>query len=416
MVPKIIHYCWFGKGKKTELVIKCINSWKKYCSGYKIVEWNEDNFDIFSNNYVKEAYSVKQWAFVTDYVRLCVLYKYGGIYMDTDVEVMKSLDPFLNYKAFVGFSVDAKGIDTGTIGSIKYNTWIKILLDNYQNRHFIRPDGKLDQTTNNATITYLTQKYYKVQPIDRIQSLNDLTIFPFSYFCATDWRTGKSFVDLNTHAIHHLASSWQTDKILYLQRGIYFYQCKDYINAEYCLKNALTLTAKYNDEVSAFYKANIFTACSMLGDIYNLQGQKKEAIKYYIKFLNKRPYSGEVFTKFYTMIKMKPLEMKVNLLSKIYKEKDIGFLLNVINDIELYTYYKCTYKGDIGLWENITKNREAEKYTSVANNMANTLKKSYKSIIINTLKNKEDLSVDMCAILPKEYQMAFQHIKIKIDI
>lgn len=219
---------------------------------------------------------------------------------------------------------------------------------------------------------------------------------------------------MNTHAIHHLASSWQTDKILYLQRGIYFYQCKDYINAEYCLKNALTLTAKYNDEVSAFYKANIFTACSMLGDIYNLQGQKKEAIKYYIKFLNKRPYSGEVFTKFYTMIKMKPLEMKVNLLSKIYKEKDIGFLLNVINDIELYTYYKCTYKGDIGLRENITKNREAEKYTSVANNMANTLKKSYKSIIINTLKNKEDLSVDMCAILPKEYQMAYQSLKDKM--
>ncbi len=103
MIPKIIHYCWFGRGQKSEKIKACIASWKKYLPDYEIVEWNEDNFDLSSNLYVKQAYDSKKWAFVSDYVRLYALYHFGGIYMDTDVEVLKSLDEFLDAPSFTGF-------------------------------------------------------------------------------------------------------------------------------------------------------------------------------------------------------------------------------------------------------------------------------------------------------------------------
>ncbi|MEI3219550.1 MAG: glycosyltransferase [Lachnoclostridium sp.] len=100
MIPKVIHYCWFGRGKMPELANKCIESWKKYCPDYEIIEWNEDNFDINCCPYVKEAYESKRFAFVTDYVRLYAMYTQGGIYMDTDVEVLRNLDEFLIHQGF----------------------------------------------------------------------------------------------------------------------------------------------------------------------------------------------------------------------------------------------------------------------------------------------------------------------------
>ena len=108
MIPKIIHYCWFGGKPKPELAEKCIESWKKFCPDYEIVEWNEGNFNINSNLYVKQAYEAKKYAFVTDYVRLYALYTQGGIYMDTDVMVLKPLDEYLNHEAFSGFESKTK--------------------------------------------------------------------------------------------------------------------------------------------------------------------------------------------------------------------------------------------------------------------------------------------------------------------
>ena len=126
MIPKIIHYCWFGKNPLPDDARDCIESWKKNCPDYEIKEWNEENFDINTCAYVKEAYDKKKWAFITDFVRLKVLYDYGGIYMDTDVEVCKSLDPLLKWDAFSGFESD-NNIPTGTIGAIaKNDCWVYI--------------------------------------------------------------------------------------------------------------------------------------------------------------------------------------------------------------------------------------------------------------------------------------------------
>ena len=107
MIPKTIHYVWFGRNPKPDLAVKCINSWKKYCPDYEIIEWNEDNFNLDEAPlYVRQAYEAKKWAFVSDYVRLWAMTEFGGIYMDTDVEVLKPLDRFLQNEAFSGFEDD----------------------------------------------------------------------------------------------------------------------------------------------------------------------------------------------------------------------------------------------------------------------------------------------------------------------
>ena len=152
MIEKTIHYCWFGGKPKPKSAIKCINSWKKYCPDYKIVEWNENTFDLNSNAYVKEAYENKKWAFITDYVRLFAIYNFGGIYMDTDVEVLKPLDQFLDCDGFTGFESE-RNMVTGIMAGAKGSKMYKVLLDYYQDKHFVNPDGSLDLTTNTETIT-----------------------------------------------------------------------------------------------------------------------------------------------------------------------------------------------------------------------------------------------------------------------
>ena len=136
-IPKIIHYCWFGGNKKPALIKRCIRSWKKYCPDYKIVEWNENNFDIHCIPFCEQAYEAKKWAFVSDYARLKVLLDHGGIYMDTDVQIFKNLDCFLNNEAFSCFE-NATHIPTALMASAKGNRWMKMLLDDYDNRKFIR--------------------------------------------------------------------------------------------------------------------------------------------------------------------------------------------------------------------------------------------------------------------------------------
>ena len=206
MIPKIIHYCWFGEAKKSKLAEKCIKSWKKYCPDYKIIEWNESNFDITSNQYVQEAYTSKKWAFVTDYVRLWALYNYGGIYMDTDVEVLRKLDPFLEEKAFSGFETDVL-VPTGLMASEKKLPIIKILLDRYSNRQFLSSDGTMDMTTNVEEITNVLRNY-GLQLNGKKQIVMDFTLYPKDYFCPKDSMTGDMNITDNTYTIHHFDGSW----------------------------------------------------------------------------------------------------------------------------------------------------------------------------------------------------------------
>lgn len=206
MIPKIIHYCWFGRGKMPELAKKCIDSWKKYLPEYEIKEWNEDNFDLSMFPYALQAYKNRKFAFVTDVVRLYALYNEGGIYMDTDVEVLKPLDRFLNHTAFSGYEDDAH-IPTGIMAAEKDSKWAKDNLDYYVDRDFV-VNGHMDMTTNVTVITnQLIDRGLKCD--NTFQVFEDyITIYPKDYFCPKSYKDGKVYLTENTHTIHHFAGSW----------------------------------------------------------------------------------------------------------------------------------------------------------------------------------------------------------------
>ena len=139
-IPRKIHYCWFGKGELPDLAVYCINSWKKYCLDYEIVRWDESNSDLSSCNFVIEAYRQKKWAFVSDYIRLKVIAEHGGIYLDIDVELLKSLDGLLELDSFMGFEESRPYyVNSGLgFGAGKNNENIKKLMDSYEQVSFFK--------------------------------------------------------------------------------------------------------------------------------------------------------------------------------------------------------------------------------------------------------------------------------------
>jgi len=216
MIPKIIHYCWFGRNPLPKMAVECIESWKKHCPDYEIIEWNEDNFDIKSNRYTKEAYESKKWAFVTDYVRLFVMYHHGGIYMDTDVEVLQNLDCFLGHKAFSGFQ-NIDEVPTGIMASEKGNDWVKYLLSYYDDHSFLKPNGEPDVTNNVVTITRMTTEYTNLRLDNTYQETDKgIVFYPKEYFCPFDYinyqnkKLRSESITKNTYALHHFMGSWNS--------------------------------------------------------------------------------------------------------------------------------------------------------------------------------------------------------------
>lgn len=209
-IPKIIHYCWFGGNPLPEDAKRYIESWKQYCPDYKIIEWNEKNFDLESVPYVKEAYEEKKWAFVTDYVRLHALSNIGGIYMDTDVEVLKNLDIFLDNEGFSGFE-RADAIPTGIMAAEKDNPFINELLHEYDCLHFRREDGSLDLTTNVTRITRCALRH-GLALNNREQRFYHFTVYPKDFFCPKDYITGEILLTPDTYTIHHFSGSWHSPR------------------------------------------------------------------------------------------------------------------------------------------------------------------------------------------------------------
>ena len=189
MIPKKIHYIWFGKGEKNDRIKQCIESWKKYLPDYEIIEWNETNFDINYNDFTKKAYEHKKWAYVADVARLYILYNEGGIYMDTDVEVYKPLDKFLDNEGFIGFE-DTHYLSTGTIGSEKNNPVIKYILDFYNSIDFIPYSYWKDYINNQRTSPCIFSYLFNLLGLDRDkdeeQHIKHFTIYPRCYFHTKD--------------------------------------------------------------------------------------------------------------------------------------------------------------------------------------------------------------------------------------
>lgn len=207
MIPKKIHYCWFGGHPLPKDVRKYIDSWKEFCPDYEIKEWNEQNFDVNMCQYTREAYLNKKWAFVSDVARVYALSQEGGIYLDTDVEIVSSLDSLLEHKAFLGFEGTAH-VATNIMACEKGNPIITYFLEQYKHRSFINPDGTLDQTTNVEELTHLLVQNQGLILNGKQQTLQDFEIYPTDFFSPYDYLTGQLHKTSNTKTIHWFSQSW----------------------------------------------------------------------------------------------------------------------------------------------------------------------------------------------------------------
>ena len=230
MIPKIIHYCWFGRGPLPELAQKCIASWKKYLPDYEIKEWNEDNFDVNIIPYTAEAYAQKKYAFVSDYARFWILHKYGGIYFDTDVEVIRPIDDIIARGNFMGFETDPNpakgdasegsvapghglGVNPGLgLGVNPGLVIIEKMMHYYDGQHFVHEAVMKNQ----ITVVHIATKVLRdngLQNVEGIQKVDDdIYIYPAEYFCPINVTTGRIHVEKNTRTIHHFAGTWVDKK------------------------------------------------------------------------------------------------------------------------------------------------------------------------------------------------------------
>ena len=216
MIPKIIHYCWFGGKPLNKLGRKCLKSWKKFFPNYEIIEWNERNFDLNCCRYVQEAAKEKKWAFVSDYARYKILYEQGGVYFDTDVEVIKLFDDILANGAFMGcenpdlnstYAVNP-GLGVAVAPGLGF---YKEVLEDYEKSSFYNDDGSLNLYTIVQRTTDLLRKHGLKDSME-IQPVADITIYPAEYFCPINMRTGELVITENTHSIHRYAASWVDNK------------------------------------------------------------------------------------------------------------------------------------------------------------------------------------------------------------
>jgi len=228
MIPKIIHYCWFGHNQLPDMAQKCIASWRKFFPDYEIKEWNEDNFNVNIIPYTQQAYEAKKYAFVSDYARFWILYNYGGLYFDTDVEVIRPMDDIVDKGPFIGIEVPAKkgivpyvapglglGLNPGL--GLGVNPGLGLyqrILEYYSSLSFRNEDGSLNQTTIVAHTTEVLTEL-GLQPIDGIQQVAGVWIYPADFFNPLDSLTGKLNITENTRSIHWYMNSWSDTSKMY---------------------------------------------------------------------------------------------------------------------------------------------------------------------------------------------------------
>ena len=207
MIPKIIHYCWFGKKDLPPEAKRCIASWKKMCPDYDIIRWDENNFDVNQNPFIKAAYEAKKWAFVSDYARLKVVYDNGGIYLDTDVELRKNLDSLREHGCYIGIQQNEFLCTTGLgFGATKSNPVVLKMLESYDDLTFSE-SHTLELSCpllNNAVI-----RSYGLVSNTEITDLPEVTVYPPQYF---DPYGGENLLCNETYSVHHYAASWTSEK------------------------------------------------------------------------------------------------------------------------------------------------------------------------------------------------------------
>jgi len=222
-IPKLIHYCWFGGAEMPESMQKCINSWRRFFPDYEIKEWNETNFDVNLLTYTQEAYKAKKYAFVSDVARFWILYHEGGIYFDTDVEIISSFDEIIAKGAFMGVESNCKpgelpNVNPGLgLGAEKGNPVVKSIFDYYNTLRFLNEDGEKNPGTVVTHTTHVLYEHYGLKSSNEIQELNGITIYPMDYFCPFDDLTGVLRPTVNTRSIHWFAKTWTDQPMWYFK-------------------------------------------------------------------------------------------------------------------------------------------------------------------------------------------------------
>ena len=208
-IPKIIHFVWVGKKEKSELTNKCIESWKKYCPDYEIMEWNEDNFDTSSNHWTKLGMETKNYALVADVVRTKVLYDFGGVYLDTDVEILKPIDELLRYNAFLGYE-SKHWFSSAVIGAVKNHEVLKYAVKRFD------LTGDIKFNTNALTVhafSVIVKRLYGIKINGKTKVLdNNIALLASDYFFPQHYITNKTVMTNNTYIIHYYYSSWHSAK------------------------------------------------------------------------------------------------------------------------------------------------------------------------------------------------------------
>lgn len=226
LIPKKIHYCWFGGNPIPDRYKKWMESWHKLCPDYEIIEWNESNYDIGKNEYMRQAYEHRKWGFVPDYARLDIIYNYGGIYLDTDVELIANMDDMLYQKGFVGFE-SRKYVNLGLgFGAVKHHKMIKAFLESYEGLSFVNEDGSLNMT---ASPVYQTEalKKYGLENNGEYQIINDITVFPEKMFSGKSLSTRRIKLAAYSKSIHHYDGSWLPE-----EEKAHAEFCRKYISEE----------------------------------------------------------------------------------------------------------------------------------------------------------------------------------------
>ena len=217
MIPKKIHYFWIGGNPKPESVLYCIESWKKHCPDYEIIEWNETNYDFKKNEYMHQAYEMKKWGFVPDFARLDVVFQYGGLYFDTDVELIKNPDHLLDNRAFFGFDrasdVTRNNVNCGEgFGAVPSHPILQKMMNFYENKSFIKPDGTLDLTPSPYYTTLcLLESGLRNENMDQI--LNDVMVYASDVLCPKSYCASKLHLTERTVSIHHFNATWLDDDL-----------------------------------------------------------------------------------------------------------------------------------------------------------------------------------------------------------
>jgi hypothetical protein len=215
-IPPIIHYCWFGGSQLTELAKRCITSWRQYFLNFEIKEWNESNYDVYKIRYISEAYNAKKYAFVSDYARFDILYHLGGVYFDTDVEVIRPFDAIIKDSPFMGMESDGKVNPGCGMGCGAGLDIIKYFIDFYSELNFIEDDGMYNFRTISEYVTKIL-KEKGLKYTNTLQTLAGFTVYPSEYFAPKSIVDGKIRITGNTYSIHHYDASWvpQNEKVYY---------------------------------------------------------------------------------------------------------------------------------------------------------------------------------------------------------